>query len=158
MIALTVLLLAVAAAGKRDGDMPNDAERARTLAKQIECLRPLHRKLGEPEPGDWLAVHEEPGQTFRQYLRSRPVRPTGERRVIYIQPLGQFDETQRKIIDQTGEFLAQYFGLEVEMQEDIPLSAVPDDARRRHPTWGDRQILTTYVLKPDVRQQSPRGI
>jgi len=28
----------------------------------------------------------------------------------------------------------------------VPLSAIPARARRVHPAWGDRQVLTTYVL------------
>ena len=47
----------------------------KTLEETMETLRPLHRKLGKPRPGDWLAVQHEPGQTFAQYRASNPVLP-----------------------------------------------------------------------------------
>jgi hypothetical protein len=31
-------------------------------------LRPLADSLPVPRPGDWLAEHDEPGQTFAEYL------------------------------------------------------------------------------------------
>jgi hypothetical protein len=41
-------------------------------------LRPLADPLPPPRPGDWLAEHDEPGQTFAEYLDAKPVRK-GER-------------------------------------------------------------------------------
>ena len=39
-----------------------------------EKLRPLADLLPAPWPGDWLAEHEESGQTIAEYLEARPVR------------------------------------------------------------------------------------
>jgi len=116
------------------------------LPAKFRRLLPLHEKLGKPRPGDWLAEHPEPGQTFRQYLRCRPVTPKGRRRVIYVQPLGRFNTTQRKIIDLTARFMGIYFGLPVKIREDLSLELIPKKARRKHPSWGMDQILSTYVL------------
>ncbi len=45
--------------------------------------------IAAPHPGDWLAEHREPGQTYDQFVASRPNRPgAGGRRTIYIVPLG----------------------------------------------------------------------
>jgi hypothetical protein len=41
-------------------------------------LRPLAGPLPAPRPGDWLAEHDEPGQTFAEYLDARPVRKSDE--------------------------------------------------------------------------------
>ncbi len=109
-------------------------------------LLPLHEKLAKPGIHDWLANHYEPGQTFDQYLGSRPVTPKGKRRVIYILPLGAFNKNQQKIIDLTAEFMGRYFNLPVKTGENIPLSAIPAQAKRIHPQWGEKQILSTYVL------------
>jgi len=40
----------------------------------------------KPAASDWLAQHQEPGQTFSQYLRSKPNLPNKTRNVLYIQP------------------------------------------------------------------------
>ncbi len=116
------------------------------LPAPFERLRPLAKRLGEPQPGEWLAEHVEYGQTYDAYLHSRPVRATAARRTIYVQPLGEFSATQRKIIDLTARYMGDYFGLPVRVQEDLALDVIPAEARRVHPAWGDRQILSTYVL------------
>ena len=35
-------------------------------------LLPLHRTLAPPEPGEWLAEHKEPGQSYADYVHGRP--------------------------------------------------------------------------------------
>jgi archaemetzincin len=125
------------------------------LPPKFRVLLPLHQKLPPPGPGDWLAVHPEPGQTYREYVASGPLRADGRRRVLYIQPLGDFRPAQRKILQQTAAFLEIYFGLPVQMQKELPLSMIPAEARRVHPLWGDRQILTTYVLEKVLRPDLP---
>jgi len=122
-----------------------------TIAK----LEPLHEPLREPGPSDWLANHKESGQTFQQYLTSKPVRPTRGRRTIYIQPLGPFTEKQREIIDLSAEFLRLYYNLPVKIQKDLALAVIPDKARRKHPSWAVDQILTTFVLNDVLRPRLP---
>jgi archaemetzincin len=125
------------------------------LPAQFRKLLPLHRELGKPQPGDWLSVHPEPGQTYGRYVRQRPVKPDSRRRVIYVQPLGDFNRTQRRIINLTAEFLGIYFDLPVKIREEMPLKLIPEKARRTHPLWGDKQILTTYVLDELLQPRLP---
>jgi len=160
MAALAVLVAGLSAktpttgrsAASRPAKPPTVAELTAAMGK----LRPLHKKLGKPKPGEWLHRFKEPGQTFRQYLRCRPVLPRGRRRVIYIQPLGTFSPTQRKIVTRTAEFLGLYFNLPVRTRKDLPLSVIPASARRTHPSWGDKQILSTYVLDKVLRPRLPK--
>jgi archaemetzincin len=126
------------------------------IPERFQPLLALHTRLGKPEPGDWLDQHKEPGQTYAQYVRGRPVRPERRRRTIYIQPLGDFDPTQRKILDATAEFLGIYFQLPVKVQKAMSLDVIPAKARRTHPSWGMPQILTTYVLEDLLRPQLPK--
>ena len=123
-----------------------DANPVQKLDAAIERLRPLHTTLGKPRPGDWLAQHRETGQTFAQYLAAFPTRPSGKRTVIWIQPLGDFTPEQRKIVRLTAGLMSGFYNMPVKIKEDIPLSAVPARARRAHPQWGVKQILSTYVL------------
>jgi archaemetzincin len=126
-----------------------------SLRKIIEKLKPLHKPLGKPGPSDWLAQHREPGQTFEEYLECNPVKPTGKRRVIYIQPLGEFTSTQRRVVTLTADFMGRYFNLPVKIKEDLPLSVIPSEARRVHPSWGMKQILSTYVLSRVLKPRLP---
>ncbi len=125
------------------------------LRLAVEKLRPLATTITPPGPSDWLARHDEPGQTFAQYLTARPVLPRGRRSVIYILPLGDFTETERRIVDLTAEFMGLYFDRPVKLMETVPLSAVPVHARRVHPSWGDKQILTTHVLYEMLKPSLP---
>jgi len=145
--------------GKAPGGATGPADESwsvATLKETIEKLRPLHRKLGKPRPGEWLYHHPEPGQTFDQYVRSSPVVPRADRRTIYVQPLGEFTPGRRRIVTLTAEFIGVFFSVPVKVSSDLPLSVVPESARRTHPTWGDKQILTTYVLDKVLKPRLPK--
>ncbi len=148
---LLIAWLAGGAACARAADPAGD----RMLPSPFEKLLPLHTKLGKPRPGDWLAEHYEPGQTYAEYVQSDPVTPDAKRRVIYVQPLGDFSDTQRKIITRTAELMQIYFGLPVTIREELPLKVIPAHARRKHPSWGMDQILSTYVLQKLLHPRLP---
>jgi archaemetzincin len=156
-IAATVLMLVIAVAqGCDENQSENNSARVRSIRRAMDDVRPLFDKKRPPEPGDWLAEHREKGQTFEQYLRSNPNRPTKSRTTIYVQPLGKFSKEQRAIIDTTVDYLARFYQTPVRTLPPIGLDDVPEDARRTHPTWGDRQLLTTYVLDTLLPPRLPR--
>ena len=126
------------------------------LDKAIIVLKPLYKPKEKPGPGDWLAVHKEPGQSFRQYLESSPVLPDKTRNTMYIQALGEFSEKQSAILSKTCEFLALFYNIPVKQKEPLPLSLIPASARRTHPGWGDKQILSTYVLDELLPARMPK--
>ena len=146
------------AAGANGELSKEDQQWAAKLAPAVEKLRPLHQRLGKPQAGDWRAGpgRLERGQTFGQYLACRPVTPRGRRNTLYIQPLGEFTKTQRKIVTLTADFMGPYFNTPVKVQEDLPLSIIPRQARRTHPSWGVKQILTTYVLDSVLKPRLPK--
>lgn len=150
---LPVLAMFVTGCGQ-DSELSNTA-RSAELSGVVRQLAPLHKPLGKPQRGDWLESHDEPGQTFAEYLKAKPVTPRGKRRVIYVQPLGNFTETQRKIVDLSAEFLGRYFGLPVTVRESLALDVIPDEARRKHPEWGMDQILSPYVLDKVLKPKLP---
>ena len=119
-------------------------------------IKPLYRKMDKPQPGEWLAAHKEPGQTFDQYLRSNPNRPGGALTTIYIQPLGEFDDTQQQLIEATADLLGSFYGVPVKTLDKIGMDLIPAKARRVHPSWGDKQILTTYVLGDVLKPRRPK--
>lgn len=133
----------------------DEKARVDAIKAMREKLRPLHQRLGRPKPGEWLAEHREAGQTFEQYLRGNPTLPEGARRVLVIQPIGDLDERQRRVIGLAADYMKRYFTLETRALPDIAASAIPARARRTHPSWGDKQILTTYVLDQVLRPRLP---
>ncbi len=155
LFAVVVMLFAGAHhfAGFRLGQSEEDVRRARELDAVVETLRPLSPPLGEPGPIDWLAMREEEEQTFRQYIKSRPVRPKGMRDTIWIQPLGSFSENERRIVDLTASFLNAYFSCPVRLMEPLDLSVVPKEQRRVHD--GREQIRTPHVLHEVLKPKLP---
>ncbi len=101
--------------------------------------------IPKPGPNDWLAVHEEAGQTFDEFKASQPNRPTQIRRVIYLQPLGEFAPERSPTIDKLQEFATAFFAMEVKALPSIKLDASKFTARRNTYT-GNSQILTGNVL------------
>ncbi len=146
----TVFLLAN---GKRTVGVKHSGK---SLLPVIETLKPFHKTLGKPKPGEWLAKYEENGQTFKQYLDYNPVRPTEKRKTIYILPIGKFSKKQRKIIDLTAEFMKTFYRLPVKTLKGIDDSTIPKSARRVHPEWGDKQFLSTYILNDVLVRRLPK--
>ncbi len=135
--------------------MGRDEER---LYPEIEDrLGPLAEPMAEPRAGDWLAEHPEKGQTFRQYLSASPVRRGGGLDTIHLCLIGEFDEHQTRIIELTREYLCLFFDVPVSIHRRVPLSDIPARARRTHPGWGVKQILTGYILREVLEPDVPDG-
>jgi archaemetzincin len=118
-------------------------------------LAHLTEPLGEPQPGDWLAQHEEKGQTFRQYLSASPVRRDCELTTIHLCLVGDFDEPQQRVLDLTREYLGLFFDVPVLVRRHVPLSAIPARARRRHPEWGVKQLHSGFILREVLEPDLP---
>lgn len=93
--------------------------------------------IPKPAPHDWPAAHEEPGQTFDAFKASRPNRPAEPRRIIYLQPLGEFAADRSPSIEKLREFASAFFAMEVKA-----LPAVSLDAPRSRP--GTTRIPAIY--------------
>ena len=110
---------------------PPDAEQRRDAVGSVQDLSMMMQRALEPaghfepipKPGkrDWLAVHDEPGQTFRQFVKYKPNKPTKERHKIYLQPLGDFDEGAGPSLERLKQFTAAFFVMPVEVSEPIHL-------------------------------------
>jgi archaemetzincin len=118
-------------------------------------LRLLADPLPHPRPGDWLAEHVEPGQTFAEYLHAQPVRKSDQLKTIYLCLVGDFSEAQSRIVDLTKDYLALFFDCPVEVNRQVPSDFIPARARRTHPSWGDHQVLTGYILHDVLEPERP---
>ncbi len=133
---------------------PGRAERLKAIGDTGALPRPLRLALepgdfepiSSPGPGDWLAVHPEPGQTFEEFARLSPPRPEGSRRVIYLQPLGEFPADEGPSLDLLREYAAAYFWPDVKLLSPLAV-AKAGLTSRRNPFTGHRQILTGDILE-----------
>lgn len=137
----------------------SSAEAAAARTSKLEAMRgrlqPLQSALQEPLPGDWRFDRKEPDQTFKQYLKAKPATVTARQFVLYVQPLGDFDESHRELLSLAADFMGRYFHLPVKTLPDLTLSVIPESARRVHPTWGGDQIQSLYVLNQVLPQRLP---
>jgi archaemetzincin len=102
--------------------------------------------IPSPRPGDWLAVHREPGQTFEEFVNARPPRPDTIRQIIYLQPLEQFVPDRSPSLQLLQEYLHAYFAMEVRT---LPV-LIQDKQRfttRINRFTNRQQILTTDILR-----------
>ncbi len=122
------------------------AEPVDELDSLIEALEPLALPLPEPGPADWLAHHHEPGQSFTQWKAADPMVATPDRRTLVVQPIGDFESTQREVMELATEWLGLFFGLPCRTQEDLPTDAIPSRARRKNPYSGHPQVHAPTLL------------
>ena len=133
--------------------MPKSSRPPRCRAFLKGCC-PCTRSLGRPSPR--LAGGAQGARPVLRAVPCRPADPRGQAAAeIYVQPLGEFDSAQRKVLDRTAEFLGIYFQLPVKVRDDLSLDVIPASARREHPTWHVKQILSTYVLEKVLPPRLP---
>ncbi|MBE2214058.1 MAG: hypothetical protein IAE82_09325 [Opitutaceae bacterium] len=127
----------VAALGPLD-DEPSAVRRLLTIDDDFRPIEP-------PAPGDWLAAHEEPGQPYAAFVRSDAQRIDESRKVIYLQPLGEFPADSAPSLEALRDYAAAFFQVEVVLlPADLTESAAfePRISRQtRKP-----QLLSTAVL------------
>jgi archaemetzincin len=92
---------------------------------------------------------------MQRYFRSRPNVLSGQRRKLYIQPIGEFTETDVDLIAKSAEFLSLYFNCEVVTNETLSESTIPDSAQRTHPQWDIHQLLTSHILEEVLAPKVP---
>lgn len=101
-------------------------------------------KMPPPQPGDWLAVRKERGQTFEQYKAECRNRKTQGRNVIYIQPFGDVARTRSDLIAALRDYLGIFFDCRVVVLDPIPL---PEKALNPKPPFGEDQYDADYLLR-----------
>jgi archaemetzincin len=105
-------------------------------------------KLGEPAPGDWLALFDEPGQTYDEYVRTARNLKSDQRHTIYMLPLGPMDEATTAVVKQMAEFAAVLFTTPVKL---LPAAPLPKSAYvYRRAQYDAADILTRMARQvPD---------
>jgi archaemetzincin len=120
-------------------ELPEDLRRALLPDGDFE-------PISVPRPDDWLAVHDEPGQTFLDFVKSQPNRPDAVRNTIYLQPLDDFQKSAAPPIEKLVQFAKAFFAMNVEV---LPLLATSSRriTRRINPYTHQEQLLTRDILR-----------
>ena len=102
--------------------------------------------IPQPSPSDWLGRHHEPGQTFGEFVRSKPNRPDARRPTIYLLPLGEFGSDQGPTLDELEACAEAFFAMPVQSLPMVPLQDLKVQTRINKST-GRRQLLSTDILQ-----------
>ena len=100
-----------------------------------------------PKPGfsDWLSSREEPGQTYTQFLASRPNKPGANgRKFIYLQPIGEFPDSAPKISTLKTYLEAYFHPMEVKVADAVDLQNNARVGRREK--FGEVQLNCVDLL------------
>ena len=129
----------------------SDANFGDSLFKKIQ---PLYPKKTEAHKGEWLAEHAETYQSFEDYIKSKPVRPSANRNKIYVQPMGKFSVNQNEIVNLTITYLAAFYGLQVVKLEALTDTIIYKKSRINNHTGG-LQLYTEHLLDKVLRPKLP---
>ena len=149
-----MVFLVLAVAGTMAFETPKESERLRAIGSVENLPRVVRRAfepagdfvaLPAPGPSDWLAAHPEPGQSFAEFVRSRPNRPDKQRKIIYLQPLGDFPADEAPPQDLLQAYASAYFAMEVRLLPSMSLDG-QQITERPNPTTHKRQLLATDIL------------
>ena len=154
LLGVSGMLLLTGATNRQKSFVPPSLQQCREacgdLSELDETLRKAFAKesdfepIGRPGPDDWLAQHEESGQTFVQYQKSGANQPDEQRRTIYLLPLGRFPD-QKTFLNNLREFGELYFAMPVRLLEPLNIQQARITTRI-NPHTRKRQLLTGDIL------------
>ncbi len=101
--------------------------------------------LDEPTAGDWRASFKEPEQSYGDWVNRDRKQPSDQRGVLYLQPIGDFDEAATPDLEILAEFGRSYFQMPVRVRPPIDAKGL-DVTQRQNPHSGQTQWLTGDLL------------
>ena len=162
LVILVFAFIALACSKPAEDKPAGNMTAAREAKKEIKQLRdnmakvaPFFKVMGKPGTSDWLSSHNEPGQTFEEYLDAEPTKPTKERQKIYVLPLGTFNAKQQKMIEVTAAYLEVFYDLPVQQLPSRTLAATWPNFRQNKLTK-TRQVKTGFILKDILTPMLPK--
>ena len=133
---------------------PSKADRNAAAGNVSRLDPPLRRAFSdggefeakrEPGGGDWLAAHDEPGQTFERWVNSNPNIPGAGRTKLYVLPIGEFEKGIAPDLEKLKQYTAAYYHpMPVEMLPVTPDAEVPAKERVN---FGKKQWKSTDILR-----------
>jgi archaemetzincin len=150
--ALVIMAFKVPTNKKRSAAIGSVSKLSKTLQLALDPADFL--PMNKPGPHDWLANHEEFGQTFDDYVQEGFVTPDKTRKKIYLLPIGPFAKGKSPSKKQLQQFTAAYFSMPVVVLDEIPVEGHKFTTRINAYTK-KRQILTHDILKL-LRKKLPK--
>jgi len=126
------------------------------LRRALQCGAKAFSPVPLPKGNDWLAEHEERGQSFQSFTtRSIQVMPRRGVDTMHLVPIGDFDPERSPSLDALRSFSEAFFGCKVEFLEGVPEVAVSQ--RRRDLGFGQPQLHTHEIREYLVKMKKPKS-
>lgn len=100
--------------------------------------------LPAPQGDDWLAIHEERGQTFDDFVRTA-IRPSSAERTIDVQPIDAGDALSDTCLSTLAAFAGAFFQLRTRVRPHLALD-LPSLTTRAAPDAGTMQVYAGDLL------------
>jgi len=100
--------------------------------------------LPDPASHEWLAIHEEHGQTFDEFVRTA-VRPAAGERTIYLQPVDSAGALSATCLSTLAAFAGAFFQLGVRIRPPLVLDPA-SLVTRAAPDTGTPQVYAGDIL------------
>jgi archaemetzincin len=134
--------------GPKPDAAPRPARSAPPPANAFLFDASLFAVKAPPRPGDWVQSHREPQQSFDQYVRNAPARPTTARHAIVLQPLGTFSRRETALIYIVRDYLAAFFQMETRVASPLPLPAFGMRWEDDDPVQYRADVINERLLAP----------
>jgi archaemetzincin len=93
-----------------------------------------------------LCKYDESGQTLLEYLSSDPLLPSREKPTLYVQPIGEIDLPQARVIAASADLLGRFYCLPIRVLDPMDSGLIPAWARRRNKATHNEQFLARCTL------------
>jgi archaemetzincin len=121
--------------------------------KNFNKLKLTDRQLTDPKPGEWLFTHKEKGQSFDKYKKTKSIEVSNKSMLIYILPIGDFNDFENRLINSNVEYLEVFFGLKTKILPSIKDGLISDEYKREN---GDiQQLNANYLINDFLIKNKP---
>ena len=148
----------IASAAPEDADASASRRARKTHADlyigTIARLSPIHAPLLHSHSGDWTSQHQEPQQSFADYIAAQGQPAILQPKLVVLQPIGALTEVQSRIVALTAQFLEAFYDVRVRVAAPLGVRKAPTWAKRRN-DLGDSQLHTRWLLREVLPDRLP---
>jgi archaemetzincin len=115
-------------------------------------------RLTPENTNGWYNISREPIQSFDYYRSLNPPRPTKQRKVIVLQPIGPFTTRENSLLEDLRKFCDAFFQLPVRLEKPLPLPVAEVKTRLKISSShgiGDKQFNADEILEKMLARRLP---
>jgi archaemetzincin len=117
-------------------------------------LKLTDRRLKEPKPGEWLYTHYEKGQSFEKYKKTKSIQVLNKSKLIYILPIGDFNDFEKRLINSNAEYLEIFFGLKTKILPSFKDVLISNDYKRENGYI--QQLNASHIINDFLIKNKPK--